>query len=260
MLRDVERKLLFLEGGSPRPTLSISHLISGDFSCTYHGYVLAQMAVAQARSYFLARDGHLVDNPRIGPELAKVWWQPGNSVRFADFVRNLTGEDAERRPARRPSESNRRAASGRSAASIARLGQIPPPPEPIDLDARIQSYTAHNQSPNTAGISLSSHCNSRTGSIARERLQKEAAQASVAERQRLAEVLRQARDFSGAARLLDGCGAAALVAELYVQGGRYVEAAEAYLRAGEVERAAAAFERGGAMERALEALPRAGRA
>ncbi|WIG97607.1 cyclic nucleotide-binding domain-containing protein [Myxococcus sp. SDU36] len=91
------------------------------------------------------------------------------------------------------------------------------------------------------------------GSSQRERLQKEAAQAAVAERQRLAEVLRQARDFSGAARLLDGCGAAALVAELYVQGGRYVDAAEAYLRAGEVERAAAAFERGGAMERALEA-------
>ncbi len=86
----------------------------------------------------------------------------------------------------------------------------------------------------------------------RERLQKDAALAAVEERQRLAEVLRQARDFSGAARLLDGCGAAALVAELYVQGGRYVDAAEAWLRAGEVERAAAAFERGGAMERALE--------
>jgi len=90
------------------------------------------------------------------------------------------------------------------------------------------------------------------GGSQRERLQKEATQAAVEERQRLAEVLRQARDFSGAARLLDGCGAAALVAELYVQGGRYVDAAEAYLRAGEVERAAAAFERGGAMERALE--------
>jgi hypothetical protein len=91
------------------------------------------------------------------------------------------------------------------------------------------------------------------GSAQRERLQKEASLAPVEERQRLAEVLRQARDFSGAARLLDGCGVEALVAELYVQGGQYVEAAEAYLRAGQVERAAAAFERGGALERALEA-------
>ncbi|MCY1022702.1 cyclic nucleotide-binding domain-containing protein [Pyxidicoccus sp. MSG2] len=90
------------------------------------------------------------------------------------------------------------------------------------------------------------------GSSQRERLQKEAAQAPVEERQRLAEVMRQARDFSGAARLLDGCGTDALVADLYVQGGHYVEAAEAYLRAGQVERAAAAFERGGALERALE--------
>ncbi len=91
------------------------------------------------------------------------------------------------------------------------------------------------------------------GSAQRERLQKEAAQASVEERRQLAEVLRLARDFSGAARLLDGCGADVRVAELYVQGGQYVAAAEAYLRAGQVERAAAAFERGGALERALEA-------
>jgi tetratricopeptide (TPR) repeat protein len=90
------------------------------------------------------------------------------------------------------------------------------------------------------------------GSAQRERLQKEAAQSAKEERQRLAEVMRLARDFSGAARMLDGCGPDAQVAELYVQGGQYVEAAEAYLRAGQVERAAAAFERGGALERALE--------
>ncbi|MCP3137941.1 cyclic nucleotide-binding domain-containing protein [Pyxidicoccus xibeiensis] len=90
------------------------------------------------------------------------------------------------------------------------------------------------------------------GSAQRERIQKEAAQSPAQERQRLAEVMRQARDFAGAARMLNGCGAEGLVAELYVQGGQYVDAAEAYLRAGQAERAAAAFERGGALERALE--------
>jgi tetratricopeptide (TPR) repeat protein len=90
------------------------------------------------------------------------------------------------------------------------------------------------------------------GAAQRERLQKEAVATPPAERQKLAQVMRQARDFTGAARMLDGCGDEALVAELYVQGGQYMEAAEAWLRAGEVERAAAAFERCGALERALE--------
>ncbi|WP_342381729.1 cyclic nucleotide-binding domain-containing protein [Myxococcus stipitatus] len=86
----------------------------------------------------------------------------------------------------------------------------------------------------------------------RERLLREAEQAPSEVRARLSEVLRFARDFSGAARLLCGCGEDARVAALYVQAGQYVDAAEAYLRVGDAERAAAAFERGGALERALE--------
>jgi CRP-like cAMP-binding protein len=90
------------------------------------------------------------------------------------------------------------------------------------------------------------------GAAQRERLQKEAVSTPPGERQKLAQVMRQARDFAGAARMLDGCGQEALVAELYVQSGHYLDAAEAYLRAGEAEKAAAAFERCGALERALE--------
>jgi len=138
VLREVEQRLLFLEGGSPRPTLSISHLISGDFSCTYHGYVLAQMAVAQARSYFLARDGHLVDNPRIGPELAKVWWQPGNSIPFADFVRKLTGQDLSAAPLAARLNQSAEQRKAEEHASVAKLAEIPRAAEPIDLDARIR--------------------------------------------------------------------------------------------------------------------------
>ncbi|MCP3064369.1 cyclic nucleotide-binding domain-containing protein [Myxococcus sp. K38C18041901] len=86
----------------------------------------------------------------------------------------------------------------------------------------------------------------------RERLLRDAALAPARERQQLSEVLSWARDFAGAARLLQGCGADSRMASLYVQGGQYVDAAEAFLRAGDAERAAAAFERGGALERALE--------
>jgi len=138
VVREVEQRLLFLEGGGPRPTLSISHLISGDFSCTYHGYVLAQIAVAQARSYFLARDGHLVDNPRIGPELAKVWWQPGNSVSFAAFVRTLTGQDLSAAPLAARLNQTAAQRKAEAHASVTKLADIPRAPNAIDLDARIR--------------------------------------------------------------------------------------------------------------------------
>jgi tetratricopeptide (TPR) repeat protein len=86
----------------------------------------------------------------------------------------------------------------------------------------------------------------------RERLLKEATAATVDERKGLVEVLRKARDFMGAARLLEGSGADSDAAALYEQGGNQVAAADAYLRAGDIAKAAAAFERGGALERALE--------
>ena len=91
-LRRVEEALLFLEGGSPRPVLSIPHLLSGDASASYHGYVLAEVGVYQTRHFFQLRDGYLVDNPKIGPDLREAYWKPGNSSTFKVFVQGLTGE------------------------------------------------------------------------------------------------------------------------------------------------------------------------
>jgi hypothetical protein len=137
-LREVERRLLFLEQGSPRPILAVPHLLAGDSSAYYHGYVLAEMAVQQTRAFFRERDGHLVDNARIGPELARTWWRPGNSVRFAEFIERLTkrplsadayaqrvnrGVDAARRDARR---------------AIDRMGDVPEFAGEVALDATIR--------------------------------------------------------------------------------------------------------------------------
>mgnify|MGYP002629489266 CR=1 FL=1 len=92
VLREVEQRALLVEEGSHRPILSVPHLLSGESSAYYHAYVLAEMAVQQTRRFFVARDGHLVDNPRIGPDLAEAYWRPGNSHPFFDYVRALTGE------------------------------------------------------------------------------------------------------------------------------------------------------------------------
>jgi oligoendopeptidase F len=91
LARDVETHILGV-AGSPRPTLAVPHLLSLESACSYQGYLLAMMAVEQTRAFFLKRDGYLTDNPAIGPDLAKHYWSPGNSVSHDQTLRSLTGE------------------------------------------------------------------------------------------------------------------------------------------------------------------------
>ncbi|QFI56010.1 M3 family metallopeptidase [Aeromonas simiae] len=90
LAREWERRILGVE--SPRPLLAIPHLLNQESACAYHGYLLAQMAVEQTRAFFLARDGYLTDNPRIGPDLAAHYWAPGNGKSHDETLQSLTGE------------------------------------------------------------------------------------------------------------------------------------------------------------------------
>ena len=84
---------LEIQGGpSPRPLLSVPHLVSDEASCYYHGYTLAEMCVHQTRDFFLQRDGFIVDNPKVGPTLKNSYWQWGNSRPFLELVQELTGK------------------------------------------------------------------------------------------------------------------------------------------------------------------------
>ncbi|ACS86178.1 M3 family metallopeptidase [Musicola paradisiaca] len=91
LARDIEQHILGISG-SPRPTIAIPHLLSMESACSYHGYLLAMMAVEQTRHFFLQRDGYLADNPAIGPDLTRHYWQPGNSLTHDETLRSLTGE------------------------------------------------------------------------------------------------------------------------------------------------------------------------
>ncbi|MFP2962716.1 cyclic nucleotide-binding domain-containing protein, partial [Myxococcus sp. 1LA] len=64
----------------------------------------------------------------------------------------------------------------------------------------------------------------------RDAVLEESSRASASARATLVEVLRRARDFAGAARVLEGDGASALVAQLHEQAGALLLAAEAWLR------------------------------
>jgi hypothetical protein len=134
--REIERELLFLSE-NPRPTLSIPHLISGESSAYYHGYVLAEMAVAQTRAFFQKRDDHLVDNARIGPDLAAHYWKPGNSRTFLSLVEDLTGAPFSAAALVEASNKSVPEALADAERALAFEKNVPRSAGPIELDARI---------------------------------------------------------------------------------------------------------------------------
>ena len=142
MAREVEQRLQFLSSGV-RPVLAVPHLLAGESSAYYHGYVLAEMAVHQTREYFFEKYGYIVDNPHVGPELAATYWAPGNSERFFDLVERLTGKpfsaDALVRSANRTEDE----AAELARKSVEKLAQIPEYDGLLDLDASISVVHGH---------------------------------------------------------------------------------------------------------------------
>jgi hypothetical protein len=51
------------------------------------------MSVHQTREYFKTKYGYIVDNPHVGPTLARHYWECGNSKPFLQLVRDLTGKE-----------------------------------------------------------------------------------------------------------------------------------------------------------------------
>ncbi|WP_373046502.1 M3 family metallopeptidase [Vulgatibacter sp.] len=136
-IRAVERRLTGLTSAA-RPTLAVPHLLAGESSAYYHGYVLAEMAVYQTRRFFLQRDGHLVDNARIGPDLAAAYWAPGNAVSFNATLEALTGRKLE---ADALVEECLRSVDGAlelARTQVERLAQVPVFDGPVELEAKVR--------------------------------------------------------------------------------------------------------------------------
>ena len=137
LARHTEMRVLGIE--SPRPLLSIPHLLNLESAASYQGYLLAEMAVQHTRAFFLGRDGYLTDNPSIGPALARHYWAPGNSVDHDTTLRSLTGEGFSARYL--AEECNRSVDEAWAAAqqSIAAMSARPPRTDQhTTLDAHIR--------------------------------------------------------------------------------------------------------------------------
>ncbi|HTR05547.1 MAG TPA: M3 family metallopeptidase [Paraburkholderia sp.] len=91
LARSVTRRMLGIAGHTGY-ILATPHPIYHDLAVYYHGYLLAKMAAAQTRAYLTRSLGYIVDNPQVGPLLAKHCWATGNSVTLDQTLQNLTGE------------------------------------------------------------------------------------------------------------------------------------------------------------------------
>ncbi len=136
LAREHEVRILGIE--SPRPLLAIPHLLNQESACAYHGYLLALMAVEQTRAFFLQRDGYLTDNPRIGPDLAKHYWAPGNAHTHDQTLRNLTGEGFNARYLADACNQSVADAWARAQASMQAAAARPAPSDGSPLNATIR--------------------------------------------------------------------------------------------------------------------------
>ena len=150
-LREVERRLLFLDEGSPRPILAVPHLLSGESSAYYHGYVLAEMAVQQTRAHILSRDGFLTDNPALGPALREAYWRPGNSRSFADLVAALTGAPPSASHLAREVNRSADEAAAEARARLQRGRSAPRRDGPVELDATVRVMHGNEEIATTGG-------------------------------------------------------------------------------------------------------------
>lgn len=73
----------------PWPLLAV-HPFSWESACSYHGYGLALLAVAQYREFFYERDGYILDNPQVWPRMQK-FWALGSSLPMDELVLQATG-------------------------------------------------------------------------------------------------------------------------------------------------------------------------
>ncbi len=126
------------------PTLSIPHLITGDFSAYYHSYLLGLLGVYQTRTYFLKKYGYIIDNPKIGEELRKEYWEQGNLKSFTEYIKDLTGEEFSANAFIDQINKSIEEIYYEAEKSIEKLKEIPEYKDPIDLQADIRIVHGDN--------------------------------------------------------------------------------------------------------------------
>ncbi|HVT74825.1 MAG TPA: M3 family metallopeptidase [Candidatus Paceibacterota bacterium] len=116
--------------------LNIPHIYSWESSAYYHGYALAELGVFQWREYFFKKYGYIVDNPRVGKEMIKVW-KFGSKYPSKTFIKMATGKTLSSDAFLRDSTKTLDRVLADARAKIARLASVPIKKGSIKLGAKI---------------------------------------------------------------------------------------------------------------------------
>lgn len=157
IFRTTERDLQGLTAGV-RPVLAVPHLLAGESSAYYHAYVMAEMAVAQTRAAFLKRDGHLVDNPKVGEDMARHYWACGNSKTFDETLLALTGATLAADALVEECNATTDEKLAQARAAVARLALLPGRHDAVNLEATIRVMHGHEQVATTEGTTFAAAC------------------------------------------------------------------------------------------------------
>ncbi len=120
--------------------LDIPHIYSWESSGAYHGYGLAELALSQWREYFYKKYEYIVDNPRVGKEMTRVW-KLGARKTFKEFVKVATGKELSSEAFLRSVTMSVPALLKKARERIARLEKVKPYKNEINLNAKV--YMVH---------------------------------------------------------------------------------------------------------------------
>lgn len=117
--------------------LNVPHIYNSESSGSYHGYGLADLAVEQWRDYFYAKYGYIVDNPKVGKEMRKVW-SLGSTKTFNEFVVLATGKKLSAHSILKDMTAPVETLLKRGKARIARMEKVKQFTKPVKLNAHIK--------------------------------------------------------------------------------------------------------------------------
>ncbi len=133
--KDVNRKY-FDRSEDSISILNVPHIYTWESSAYYHGYGIAELALNQWREYFFDKYGYIVDNPKVGKEMIKVW-ELGSLYTTREFVKIATKKelkpDAYIKNITRSMDEMLSVAKDR----IKKLSKIPLYTKPVKLNAKI---------------------------------------------------------------------------------------------------------------------------
>jgi oligoendopeptidase F len=128
--------------------LNVPHIYSWESAASYHGYGLAQLSLSQWREYFYKKYGYIVDNPKIGKEMAKVW-KMGSSKTFREFVVLATGNKLSSKAYLKEATLTVGGILKRAKSRIKRLEKVSLYNKPINLNATVRMFNGKTEIANS---------------------------------------------------------------------------------------------------------------